>query len=90
MKESTVVEAVGATKRRSRNLSAMLRDSVKKSPHKPAVICGDRVVSYKALDRSASAMARWLLHEGLRPATGGRLPLGAPDTLAARAYAQRH
>ena len=41
MKEPTVVEAVVATTRRTRNLSAMLRQSVKRSPHKPAVICGD-------------------------------------------------
>ena len=66
MKESTVVEAVGATTCRPRNLSAMLRHSVKRSPYKPAVICGDQVVSFEALDRSASALARWLLHQGLQ------------------------
>ena len=45
----------------------MLRQSAARSPQKPAVICGDQVVSYQALDRSTDALARWLLRQGLEP-----------------------
>ena len=47
------------------NLGTMLRDSAARSPQKPAVICGDQVISYDVLDRSTDALARWLLREGL-------------------------
>jgi non-ribosomal peptide synthetase component F len=47
------------------NLSRMLRQSAERTPQKPAIICGNRVVSYEALDRSTDALARWLLREGL-------------------------
>lgn len=45
----------------------MLRQSAARSPQKPAVICGDRVVTYQELDRSTDALARRLLAEGLEP-----------------------
>jgi long-chain acyl-CoA synthetase len=51
----------------------MLRRSAKRSPYKPAVICGDQVVSYEALDRSTDALAHWLLREGLQ--TGDRVAI---------------
>jgi acyl-CoA synthetase (AMP-forming)/AMP-acid ligase II len=44
----------------------MLRQSAERTPQKPAIICGNRVVSYEALDRSTDALARWLLREGLQ------------------------
>jgi long-chain acyl-CoA synthetase len=47
------------------NLGTMLRQTVARLPQKAAVICGDQVVSYEALDRSSDALARWLLREGL-------------------------
>jgi len=47
------------------NLGGMLRHAARKSPQKPAVICGDQVVSYEVLDRSTDALALWLLREGL-------------------------
>jgi long-chain acyl-CoA synthetase len=48
------------------NLGRMLRQSAERTPQKPAIICGNRVVSYEALDRSTDALARWLLREGLQ------------------------
>jgi long-chain acyl-CoA synthetase len=48
------------------NLGRMLRHSAERTPQKPAVICGGRVVSYEALDQSTDALARWLLREGLQ------------------------
>ena len=48
------------------NLGRMLRHSAARSPQKCAVICGDQVVPYEALDRSTDALARWLLGEGLK------------------------
>jgi long-chain acyl-CoA synthetase len=47
------------------NLGGMLRHSARRSPQKPAVICGDQVVSYEVLDRSTDALALSLLREGL-------------------------
>jgi acyl-CoA synthetase (AMP-forming)/AMP-acid ligase II len=47
------------------NLGGMLRHSARRSPHKPAVICGDEIVSYEKLDRSTDALANALLQEGL-------------------------
>jgi long-chain acyl-CoA synthetase len=47
------------------NLGGMLRHSAARSPHKAAIICGDEIVSYEALDRLTDALARWLLSEGL-------------------------
>jgi long-chain acyl-CoA synthetase len=44
----------------------MLRDSAARTPSKPAVICGDDVVTYEALDHSTDALARWLLSDGLQ------------------------
>src|SRR5678816_3658713 len=47
------------------NLGRMLGQSAAKNPQKTAVVCGSRIVSYEALDRSTDALARWLLHAGL-------------------------
>jgi len=49
------------------NVSRMLRYSAWRKPKKAAIICGDQMVSYEALDKSTDALARWLLEEGLRP-----------------------
>ena len=49
------------------DLGTSLRQSTAKHPQKPALICGDQIVSYKALDRSTDALARWFLEEGLEP-----------------------
>jgi non-ribosomal peptide synthetase component E (peptide arylation enzyme) len=45
------------------NLGGMLPQSARRNPEKAAVICGDRIVSYEALDRSIDALARWRLEE---------------------------
>src|ERR1700760_308912 len=47
------------------NLGGMLRHSAQRSPHKPAAICGDEIVSYEKLDRATDALALSLLGEGL-------------------------
>src|SRR5689334_15110385 len=49
------------------NLGAMLHDSATRVPQKAAIVCGDRVVTYEALDRSTDALALRLLDEGLEP-----------------------
>jgi acyl-CoA synthetase (AMP-forming)/AMP-acid ligase II len=72
MKASTLVNAIAAAPR-TRNLGATLQRSAARSPHKPAVICGDQVVSYEAVDRSTSALARRPLREGLQ--TGDRVAI---------------
>ena len=47
------------------NLGELLHYSATRIPQKPALICGDRVVSYEALDLSSDALARFLLRKGL-------------------------
>src|SRR5215472_1421685 len=47
------------------NLGGMLSHSARRSPQKPAVICGDQIVSYEKLDRSTDVLAHWLLQQGM-------------------------
>lgn len=49
------------------NMGTMLRLSAAKSPLKPAIVCGERVVTYQSLDEQTDALARWLLGRGLKP-----------------------
>ena len=49
------------------NLGWMLQRSAARNPRKPAVVCGDEIVTYEAFDRSTSALAAWLLSQGLEP-----------------------
>jgi long-chain acyl-CoA synthetase len=49
------------------DLGTLLHLSTLKTPTKPAVICGEQVISYQALDRSTDALARWFLRQGLQP-----------------------
>jgi long-chain acyl-CoA synthetase len=51
---------------KSMNLGGMLRHSTARGPEKPALICGDQIVSYEVLNRATDALARWLLQEGLK------------------------
>jgi long-chain acyl-CoA synthetase len=48
-------------------LGEMLHLSATSNPDKPAIVCGDQVVSYRALDETAEALAVWLLLQGLQP-----------------------
>ncbi len=49
------------------NLGKTLRLSAERNPKKPAVICGNQIVSYQDLDQSTDALACWLLRQGLQP-----------------------
>jgi long-chain acyl-CoA synthetase len=55
------------------NLGSMLRESTARNPQKAAIVCGEQVVSYSALDRSTNALARWLMDQGLE--TGDRVAI---------------
>src|SRR5712691_6105338 len=55
------------------NLGRMLRQSAVRTPQKSAIVCGDRIVTYEALDRSTDALAHWLLRQGLE--TGDRVAI---------------
>jgi len=57
--------------RQTINLGRILRYSARRNPKKPAIICGDQIVSYEALDRFTDEQARWLLKQGYK----GRLSL---------------
>src|SRR5262245_7688050 len=48
-------------------LGQMLRLSAAKNPDKPAVVCGEQIVSYCELDEGTDALAAWLLQQGLQP-----------------------
>lgn len=56
------------------NLGTMLRRSAGGNPQKPAIICGDQMVSYEALDRSTDALARWLVRQGLQAGNRVAIP----------------
>jgi len=49
------------------HLGELLRYSAARTPHKPAVICGEQVVSYQALNQSTEALAHRLLSKRLEP-----------------------
>ena len=48
-------------------LGQMLRLSAAKNPDKPAVVCGEQIVTYCELDEATDALATWLLQQGLQP-----------------------
>jgi long-chain acyl-CoA synthetase len=55
------------------NLGQILRESASRNPQKPAIISGEKVVPYSALDHGTDALANWLLRQGLAP--GDRLAI---------------
>ena len=63
------------------NLSQRLHATASRLDTKTAVICGDEVVSYQELDRASRALARGLLHEGLRP--GDRVAVHSANSVYA-------
>ena len=48
-------------------LGEMLHLSAVKYPGRAAIVCGERSISYGALDEETDALARWLLQQDLRP-----------------------
>ncbi|MDJ0836657.1 MAG: amino acid adenylation domain-containing protein [Acidobacteriota bacterium] len=66
---SLVLDKWNATERVSEptSLVAMLRDQVERTPHAPAVIAGERRLTYAELDRAADRSARRLLGMGTTP-----------------------
>src|SRR5215831_15404952 len=48
-------------------LGEMLHLSAVKNSGKAAIVCGERTISYEALDEATDALARWLLQQNLRP-----------------------
>ena len=47
-------------------LGEMLHASAVKNPDKPALVCGERIVSYHKLNETTDALASWLLTQGLK------------------------
>jgi long-chain acyl-CoA synthetase len=62
-------------------LGEMLQSTAAKYPHKPALIAGGETMSYQSLEESVSRLARWLVHQGLRP--GDRIAIHRPNSIAA-------
>src|SRR6516225_4739563 len=48
-------------------LGEMLHLSAVKHPGKAALVCGERSISYKALDEATDTLALWLLQQDLHP-----------------------
>src|SRR5262249_26376595 len=48
-------------------LGEMLRFSAARAPEKPALICGEQIISYKELDEATESLAQWLLQSELVP-----------------------
>jgi non-ribosomal peptide synthetase-like protein len=67
-------------------LPDLLRATARRRPNHPALIWGDRVVTYRALDESSDRLASELAHRGASPGqiTGLFMPRGA-DLLIAQA-----
>jgi len=60
-------------------LGEITRRNARRTPAKPAVLCGDRALSWAALDERANRLATYLLAQGLR--TGDRVAVAARNTL---------
>jgi long-chain acyl-CoA synthetase len=55
------------------NLCDTLRAHAAEQPQSAALLCGTRALSYRELDESSTALAQWLLSQGLKP--GDRVAL---------------
>jgi acyl-CoA synthetase (AMP-forming)/AMP-acid ligase II len=49
------------------NLGGLLYQASLKNPDDIALVCGEEQLSFKGLDQSTDALARWLLRAGLEP-----------------------
>ncbi len=61
-------------------LNHLLERSARRSPDKPAVLCGDHALSYAELDRISTRFAHVLIENGLR--RGGRVGIWMPKSIA--------
>jgi long-chain acyl-CoA synthetase len=58
-----------------------LWSSAQRSPNKTAIFCGDARISYRDLDESTTALAKWFLDQGLEP--GERVAVHWTNSIAA-------
>ncbi len=63
------------------DVCSCLRGQVGKNPEKTALFCDDEVMSYGALDRSSTELARWFLRQGL--SRGDRVALHWSNSIEA-------
>jgi long-chain acyl-CoA synthetase len=59
----------------------LLRAAAARTPGADALFCGERAITFAALDDSSDRLARWLLDEGLRP--GDRVAVQWPNAIEA-------
>jgi long-chain acyl-CoA synthetase len=62
------------------NLSVLLEDSAREVPDRPAVVFGDRALSYAAVNAAANQVAHTLVERGIKPAD--RVALSCPNVPA--------
>jgi long-chain acyl-CoA synthetase len=61
------------------NLGQLLQHTARRIPETEALIRGHERITYRELDRAASALATWLLDQGLRP--GDRVAIYWPNSI---------
>lgn len=61
------------------NLGNLLRSRATDGRDAPALLCGDRTISFGELDASTDRLAAWLLEQGLRP--GDRVAVQWPNAI---------
>jgi long-chain acyl-CoA synthetase len=59
------------------NLSVLLEDSARSHPERPAVVLGDRRLSYAQVNAAANQVANLLVERGIRP--GDKVALSCPN-----------
>jgi non-ribosomal peptide synthetase component E (peptide arylation enzyme) len=52
------------------NLGDPLQIHSQENPQKTALFCGDEEMSYRTLDETTTALARWFVGQELEPGTG--------------------
>lgn len=60
-----------------RSLSALLEETFKRNPHRPAAVCMERWTTYRELDEQSAALGAWLQSQGL--VAGDRVAVMLPN-----------
>lgn len=60
-------------------LCDFLRLNAQRKPDQTAFTCGDRTISWAALDRTSAGLARWFVDQGLEP--GDRVAVCSPNSI---------
>ena len=62
-------------------LGDLLRSRANRAPHRTALFCGDKTMSFAELDASTDRLAAWFMSEGLK--AGDRVAIQWPNAIEA-------